>query len=283
MSVERCRAIARAASEDRRSPCSCLSLGELKMETWRLLDLEYSDAPSNLAFEEALVREVGNGKSPPTLRLWRNPKAAVIGENQSAEHELQLDTCRELGVEIVRRFTGGGAVYHDPGNLNYSICTPKLSHSSLELQNLIFRQALECAAACLLNLGLVSTVVPVNTIMVRGRKISGGAGAIRWGAILYHGSILTNTDLEMVWRILRRQQMTGLTKFVQSTCAPVTSLERELGGSISIDRVKRSLRDAFVKTFKARLVPGPATGQELDAVLGLVKEKYGTEEWNFRI
>jgi lipoate-protein ligase A len=253
------------------------------MQTWRLLDFEYPDAPSNLAFEEALARQVGNGKSSPTLRLWRNPKAAVIGENQSAEFELQLDTCRELGVEVVRRFTGGGAVYHDLGNLNYSVCTPKPSHSNLEFQNLVSRQALDCVVICLRRLGLDSTVVPVNTIIVHGRKISGGAGAIRWGSIFYHGSILANTDLEMVWKVLRLQQTTARAKFVQSTRAPVTSLERELGRDISIDRVKRSLSDAFAETFKARLVAGPATGQELNAVSGLVKEKYGNNEWNLKM
>jgi lipoate-protein ligase A len=143
------------------------------MDSWRLLNLEYTDAPSNLALEEAIARQVGEGKSPPTLRLWRNRNAAVIGENQSVNAELRLDACRELGVEVVRRFTGGGAVYHDLGNLNYSICTRKLSPSSLELPQTVFRQGLDCIHATLGILGLESSRVTINTIAGRGRKISG--------------------------------------------------------------------------------------------------------------
>jgi len=252
------------------------------MDSWRLLNSEYTDAPSNLALEEAIARQVGEGKSPPTLRLWRNRNAAVIGENQSVNAELRLDACRELGVEVVRRFTGGGAVYHDLGNLNYSICTRKLSPSSLELPQRVFRQGLDCVHATLGILGLESSRVPINTIAVRGRKISGGAGAIRWGAVFYHGSILVSTDLEMVWKILRWEQPTVPRAPVQSTRLPVTSLRTELGG-ISIDQVKGVLKDAFAGIFKAELVPGPATEQEMHMIPALVEEKYGAEEWNLKM
>ena len=253
------------------------------MQTWRLLDFEYSDAPSNLAFEEALARQVGEGKSPPTLRLWRNRKAAVIGENQCARLELQLDACKELGVEVMRRFTGGGAVYHDLGNLNYSICAPKPSLSSLQFQQALFRQALDCAVTCLSKLGLDPAKVPVNTVMVRDRKISGGGGAVRWGSVFYHGSILVNTDLDVLWKVLRREQPRPIAGFVQSTRVPVTSAERELGREIPLDRVKEALKNAFTETFSACLIPRPATEQEIHAAAALVKEKYGNEKWNLKM
>jgi lipoate-protein ligase A len=245
--------------------------------------LEYTDAPSNLALEEAIARQVGEGKSPPTLRLWRNRNAAIIGENQSANAELRLDACRELGVEVMRRFTGGGAVYHDLGNLNYSICTRKSLSPSLGPQQAVLKRSLECAVACLSILGLESSRVPLNTIVVRGRKISGGAGAIRWGAVFYHGSVLVSTDLEMVWKILRWEQPPMPRALVKSTRLPVTSVKTELGREIPIDQVKEALRDAFTGIFETQLVPGPATDQELQMIPVLVKEKYGTEEWNLRI
>ncbi len=253
------------------------------MEDWRLLDLEFTDAASNLALEEAIARRVGEGKSPPTLRLWRNRNAAVIGENQSASAELRLDACREYGIEVVRRFTGGGAVYHDLGNLNYSICVRKPPASSLELQQAVFRQGLDCAFASLGIMGLESSRVPVNTVLVRGRKIVGGAGAIRWGAVFYHGSILVSTDLEMVWKVLRWEQSPAPRAPVRSTRLPVTSLEKELGKEISIDQVKGTIKDAFTKTLMATLVPGSATEQELHIASGLAKEKYGTDQWNLKL
>jgi len=260
-----------------------VSRGEAETDSWRLLDLEYTDAPSNLALEEAIARQVGEGKSPPTLRLWRNRNAAIIGENQSANAELRLDACRELGVEVMRRFTGGGAVYHDLGNLNYSICTRKSSTSSLALQQTLFKRGLDCIVTCLSTQGLESSRVPINTIMVRGRKISGGAGAIRWGAVFYHGSILVNTDLEKVWKILRWEQPQMLGAFVKSTRLPLTSVKTEFGREISIEQVKGALRDAFARIFEAQLVPGRTTDQELQMIPVLVKEKYGTEEWNLRV
>jgi lipoate-protein ligase A len=245
--------------------------------------LEYADAPSNLALEEAVARQVGEGKSPSTLRLWRNRNAAIIGENQSADAELRLDACRELGVEIMRRFTGGGAVYHDLGNLNYSVCTRKPSPPSLGLQQAVFKRGLECAIACLSTLGLEPSRIPINTVVIRGRKISGGAGAIRWGAVFYHGSVLVSTDLKMVWKILRWEQPPMPRALVKSTRLPVTSVKTELGREIPIDQVKGALRDAFTGIFEIQLVPGPATDLELQMIPVLVKEKYGTTEWNLKI
>jgi lipoate-protein ligase A len=245
--------------------------------------LEYADAPSNLALEEAMTRQVGEGKSPPTLRLWRNRNAAIIGENQSAYAEVRLDACKELGVEVVRRFTGGGAVYHDLGNMNYSICTRRSPSSSLGLQQTIFNRGLDCAAACLRTLDLESSRVPINTVVVRGRKISGAAGAIRWGAILYHGSILVRTDLEIMWKILRWEQPPTIRTLVRSTRFPVTSVQKELGREIPIDDVKAALSDAFVRIFEAQLVPGLATDQELRMIPFLVREKYGTTKWNLKM
>jgi lipoate---protein ligase len=256
--------------------------GEAETSSWRLLNLEYADAPSNLALEEAIARQVGEGKSPPTLRLWRNRNAAIIGANQSAYSEVQLDDCKELGVEVVRRFTGGGAVYHDLGNMNYSICTRRSPSSSLGLQQAVFKRGLDCVAACLSTLGLESNRVPINTVVVRGRKISGGAGAIRWGAVLYHGSILVSTDLEIMWKILRWEQPPMIRALVRSTRFPVTSVERELGRVIPIDDVKAALSDAFARIFEAQLVPGLATDQELRMTTFLVREKYGTSEWNLK-
>jgi lipoate-protein ligase A len=256
--------------------------GESETDSWRLLNLEYADAPSNLALEEAIARQVGEDKSPPTLRMWRNHNAAIIGENQSADAEVRLDACGELGVEVVRRFTGGGAVYHDLGNLNYSICTRRSSPSSLGLQQEVFKRGLDCVVACLSTLGLESNRIPINTILVRERKISGGAGAIRWGAVFYHGSILVSTDLESVWKILRWEQPPMLRALVKSTRLPVTSVKTELGRAVPIDEVKAAFSDAFVGIFKAQLVPGPTTDQELQMIPVLVREKYGTTEWNLK-
>jgi lipoate-protein ligase A len=119
--------------------------------------------------------------------------------------------------------------------------------------------------------------------VVRGRKISGGAGAIRWGAVFYHGSILVSTDLEMVWKILRWEQPPMPLTLVKSTRVSVTSVKTELGREIPIDKVKGALGDSFAGIFETQLVPGRMTDQELQMIPVLVEEKYGTTEWNLKI
>ncbi len=253
------------------------------MERWRLLDVEYPSAPTNLALEEATAREIGAGRSPPTIRLWRNRRAAVLGENQAAEQELQLDACRELDVEIARRFTGGGAVYHDLGNLNYSICAQKSLPSNLESQQTFLRRALDCVVTALSKLGLETVIVPVNSVVSSGRKVSGGSAAIRWGVIFYHGSILISSDLDMIWKALRQEHPPKHSGFVQSRRAPVTSMERALGREVPIDEVKSAIKRAFCEIFEASLASRPVTEQELSRTESLVKEKYSRDEWTLRL
>src|SRR5215831_6317193 len=95
-------------------------------ETWRLLDVEFRNNPfMNLAVEEAIPRMVGEGNVPNTVRFWHNSNTIVIGCFQSAKLEVNMEACKQTGTTIVRRFTGGGAVYHDAGNLNYAISLQK--------------------------------------------------------------------------------------------------------------------------------------------------------------
>src|SRR3989475_11534795 len=96
------------------------------METRRLVDMEDRDNPfMNMAVEEAIPRVVGEGKSPSTVHFWHNSNTIVIGCFQSARLEVNMEACKETETEIVRRFTGGGAVYHGSGNLNYAISLRK--------------------------------------------------------------------------------------------------------------------------------------------------------------
>src|SRR5438876_12113124 len=92
------------------------------METWRLVDLEYRDDPfMNMSVEEAIPRAVGESKAPNTVRFWHNSNTIVLGCFQSAPLEVNFDACKETGTTVGRRFTGGGAVYHDAGTMNYAI------------------------------------------------------------------------------------------------------------------------------------------------------------------
>ena len=93
------------------------------MVHWRLLRVFSDDVLMNMALEEAITREVGKQHSPSTLRLWVNPPSVIVGRNQIVDSEVNLSACRRFKIEIVRRFSGGGTVYHDKANLNCTLYT----------------------------------------------------------------------------------------------------------------------------------------------------------------
>src|SRR2546427_9035585 len=113
----------------------------------------------NLAVEEAIPRMVGEGKSPSTVRFWHNSNTIVIGCFQSAKLEVNMDACKETGTEIVRRFTGGGAGYHDSGDFKYAILLRK-SHRLVPHQNLQtrFQRIFPGAGGGLRKVGVVAEV-----------------------------------------------------------------------------------------------------------------------------
>ncbi len=142
------------------------------VENWRLVDVEYRDDPfMNMSVEEAIPRAVGESKAPNTVRFWHNSNTIVLGCSQSAPLEVNFDACKETGTVVVRRFTGGGAVYHDAGNLNYAISLkrghPLVPDADLQL---VFRKLSQGAVEGLRLLGVNAEFQPINDIQVEGKK-----------------------------------------------------------------------------------------------------------------
>ncbi len=191
----------------------------------------------NMAVEEAIPRVVGEGKSPSTIRFWHNSNTIVLGCFQSAKLEVNMDACKETGTEIVRRFTGGGAVYHDSGNLNYGISLRK-DHPLVPGQNLqsVFEKLSEGSVQGLRKLGVKAEFQPVNDIQVDGKKVSGAAGSIRWNTIFHHGCILVNSDLSILGKVLNVPKAKLEDKHVASVQKRVTTVRDELGRDVSTRR-----------------------------------------------
>src|SRR2546426_5112755 len=213
-------------------------------ETWRLVDVEFRDDPfMNLAIEEAIPRTVGFGKVPNTVRFWHNSNTIVLGCFQSASLEVNFEACKELGTDVVRRFTGGGAVYHDSGNLNYAISFAEfhLLKPDHNLQS-VFQRLSEGAVEGLRRLGLKAEFQPVNDIQVDGKKVSGAAGSIRWNSVFHHGCILVGSDLSILGKVLNVPRVKLEDKHVASVQKRVTTVRDELGRDITTKEV----RDAIV-------------------------------------
>ena len=226
------------------------------METWRLLDLEYDDAFMNMAVEEAIPRMVGQRISPSTLRFWRNRNAVAVGNFQAVDLEVNHNACMKYGTQIVRRFTGGGSVYHDHGNLNYAISIPN-DHRLVPPSGPIdaFRRFSEGALQSLKSLGLLPVLKSLNNIEVNQKKVCGAAGAIRWGAVFYHSSILVCSNLSILSHVLRSEDHTA-TRFLKSLRGPVTTISRELNRSLTTSEISDTLVRCFGRIYGVRFFSG---------------------------
>jgi lipoate-protein ligase A len=249
-------------------------------KTWRLLDAEYRDPYMNLALEEAIPISVGKSASPNTIRFWRNPNAVVIGNFQSAEMEVNLEHCNKHQTAIVRRFTGGGAVYHDLGNLNCAISVRR-DHSLIKTDfGEIFARLSKGVIEGLRLLGAPAGYEPPNSIQVNGRKIAGGAGAVKSGFVFYHCSILISSDLKRLSEVLNSCKNSVGKPGVRSGRKEVSTLSVELGRELTVAQVKDSLRRGFEKDFMIRLADRETTEEERAIAGKLHQEKYSTETWN---
>ncbi len=239
---------------------------------YRLLETGANNGAMNMAIDESVM--IGR---IPTLRLYTwSPPAVSIGYFQSMEQEVDLKECRTRGVDVVRRLTGGGAVYHDK-ELTYSLVVEEGKDFSSDILG-SYKEICGIIVSGLRSLGVEAEFRPVNDIVVDGRKISGSAQTRREGVILQHGTILLDVDVETMFSLLKVPDEKIRDKIIKSAREGVSSL-RELGG-IGIGRVREAIEEAFKKSGR-RLVRGELSKEEKERALNLYTTKYTRKEWNF--
>jgi lipoate---protein ligase len=252
----------------------------MMLDAWRLIDSETTDPYLNMAIEEAILMAVGKGEAPPTIRFWRNSPAIVIGYFQEVEREAYVDECCITGTEIVRRISGGGSVYHDLGNLNYSIFMP--NHDPHAIADIDFSYACYCKGLIrgLTELGLRAEFAPVNDVVVDGRKVSGTAQARRHRAILHHGTLMVDVDILAMNRVLLVAPDYLASKGAACLRDWVVTL-RELGACSSVSEAKEALRRGFEQVLKVRFVEEALSDNEESHAQRLLVEQYSRDSWNF--
>ena len=246
--------------------------------TWRLVGFEYWDAYMNMAIDEAVSEAVGQGRSPPTIRFYGwSPSAVSIGCFQSIHDEVDLEECRRRGIDVVRRRTGGGAVYHDrDGEITYSVISPE-SMMDADI-NKAYRAICGWITRALGALGISATFVPINDIVVDGKKVSGSAQTRRGGMFLQHGTLLYGVDPSKMFSILKVGRTKISDKDIASVEARVTSISRLL--SVPKDRVLNEMIRSFTEDKDCK--HGRWTQEELDRARELASARYATREWNLR-
>lgn len=244
-------------------------------------DLDLRDPATNIALEEAIARRVSTGAAPPTVRFWRNGNSAVLGRSQRVESELVLFQCRETGVPIIRRPTGGGTVLHHPDNLNYSIYLPEAGPGTVEEESIRLSQPISFA---LTQLG-VETRVRSNGLFVGDDKLGGTAQSRRWG-LLHHGTLLLKGAriMDSMEDFLRaqRKDYREVSPNLPSKPASVVNLSNLVDGKVKLENVIGHLIDRIAESLNLTPVSGTVSGEEWKSAVALAGEKYASPSWTFR-
>jgi len=257
---------------------------------WRLLVTEPTDGATNMAVDEALWRSRQAGTSPPTLRFFAwAPPTVSLGYGQPLDQHVDLEACRALGVGLVRRPTGGSAIYHDgpEREVTYSVVATAddlgIGPDLLETYRWIGAALLRGLQA----LGAPAELVPerppdgpapafcfartgVYEIEVAGRKLVGSAQRRQGDSFLQHGAVLLDVD---------EPRLRTLFPTTRDPLASLTTLRLALGQRPSFEAVATALAEAFVAEHGLDLRPGGLSGEECERVTALVTNRYASPAW----
>jgi lipoate-protein ligase A len=257
------------------------------MNAWRLLKLEASNAFMNMAVDEAILQARIAEKVPNTLRFFRwKPSAVSIGRFQEIQKEVLIENCRKHGTDIVRRISGGGAVYHDyEGEITYSVtvATEDLGTGDVfAAYNLICNGLIEAIKILGINADF-NPGDPKNcpNVSVNGRKISGSAQSHKSGVLLQHGTLLVDIDLKKMFTFLNVPWAKTIMEVVNVAEKKITSVKQELRSNVSMKETYEALVKGFEKALGIVLKKDELTSHEQKLAEKLLKEKYSTDEWNF--
>jgi lipoate-protein ligase A len=256
---------------------------------WRLLEETEMDIQRNLALEEALARVNADSEEKiSTLRFWRSQKAVVIGRFQCVHKEANIGYCMRYGIPIARRFTGGGAVYHDEGNLNVTLCLdqkePCVSRTLRELYWNFFGKI----ASGLQEIGIPARFDPDrHCLRIDRKKITGTAGWIKQGVSFIHGTLLIDADLGTLDECLRvpSKQPVYIRDKSKVRCKEskrdvVTTISSELESWPSDNEIKAAITRSVESLAGEDLELNSLTTEEIDAAESLYQTRYRLSEWN---
>ncbi len=243
------------------------------------------DPAYNLAFEEYVLTRRPEGNY---LMLWQNDRTVVVGRNQNTLEEINEDFIKSHSIRVVRRTTGGGAVYHDLGNLNYSFITDFRDDADRPIR--IFTDAVVRALRCL---GLDAEASGRNDILVSQKKVSGTAQRIEGKRILYHGTLLFDTDPETIARALHADPSKFESKSTKSVQSRVGCIRTALLGGpfagMDIGSFRQTIREQLAAYCGEETAGHPAepltvsilNKEEIREVERLRDEKYNTWDWTY--
>jgi lipoate-protein ligase A len=238
---------------------------------WRLVDSSLLEPAMSAAVDESILIARSEGRVPNTLHLYRRDRPTVsLGHFERVAECVNMDEVQRRDIAVVRRLSGGSAIYTDQGQVIYTLVVD--GRDVPESPQDAFRMLCQGIVGALGELGLAAEFKPVNDVLVRGRKISGSAQSRRHGTVIQHGTLLVRNDYECMFKVL------GSSK---RTKEEMTSLTEELGVPPSIESIMEALAKGFSGTLDVEMVKGELTELEWTTANDLVRTRYGSREHTF--
>ena len=229
-----------------------------------------TDPELNLALEEWLLTE----EEEECFMLWRNRPAIIVGRNQNVAEEINPEYVQANNIAVVRRLSGGGAVYHDLGNVNFTFI------SRVGEKRFDFRRFAQPVIEALGILGVNAEYSGRNDMVIEGKKFSGNAQYVKGSKVLHHGTLLFQSDLSILQQALKVAPGKYESKGVKSVASRVTNIAPYLSRSLSVEDFIEAVFTHMKTSFSGAVV-ADISDAGYDAARKLVESRYGTWEWNF--
>lgn len=230
-----------------------------------------NDPHFNLAFEEYIFNNADPNKE--YILLWQNRPTVVVGKHQNTIEEINAKYIYENDIDIVRRLSGGGAVYHDSGNLNFTYI---ISKDNVEEYD--FKRFTTPVVNALNSIGVKAEFNSRNDLVIDGRKFSGNSQYVKQNKILHHGTLLFDSDLSELGKTLKVSKDKFVSKGIKSVKSRVTNISEHLEADISLNEFKELVLRSFAK--KDLVIRG-LSEVEREEIERLANEKYRTWGWNY--
>lgn len=229
-----------------------------------------TDIYYNLALEEYMFNK---SSEESVLLLWKNDTSIVLGKYQNVYEEINIKEVSRQHISVARRNTGGGTVFHDRGNLNYSFITNCSSGTFSDYDEFIFP-----VIKALNGLGVPAQKRNNSDIAIGTCKISGSAQAVKSHRILHHGTLLFDADMEGLHLLLKPSDGRFTSKAVKSVRSDVTNISDHLRDKMTIDEFEEYLLENIISENDGQIIPDE---DELKVIEELAEKKYRTWEWNY--